>query len=484
MKNINVIKLLKWFLILFFGLIIALYLFLIVGLKLTASGVGFPKSDQEAVYSQSMVPHAFKLIDSGSLSLFERLQLIENAQKSIELEFFIFDIDTTSRLITQALIKKSKEGVKVRLLVDFSAPVFQLRPAYAQLMEQSGILVRYYNTSSLYRFFQVQHRSHRKLLIIDSEKFLTGGRNIADDYFDLSEHYNFLDSDVLIQGPISKTALASFNLYWNSNYTTEPKNLYDQISPQELVLAKAFFDLKKEDAVVLEKINKIGSTHSHLLPQAECNNTTFVTDFPGAGEAHRKIYSTIVNLVSETKNEIYIESPYFVLRQEGYDVFKRLIDRNIKVNVLTNGLYSTDAYYIISTLWYNLNWIAQIGLNLNIYNGDALNTDTIEHLNQNARWGIHAKRAVLDEHTVLIGTYNIDPRSANLNSELMIVCKDNVDFAKMVKHSMENRILQSTLILSDKKIINNNALFDRATTKQKVMTLLATPLAMFFDIIL
>ena len=82
--------------------------------------------------------------------------------------------------------------------------------------------VRYYNTSALYRLVSIQHRSHRKLLIIDGETVLTGGRNIANDYFDLSDHYNFLDSDLEVSGPIVKTVLESFDVYWNSHLSTEP----------------------------------------------------------------------------------------------------------------------------------------------------------------------------------------------------------------------------------------------------------------------
>jgi putative cardiolipin synthase len=102
--------------------------------------------------------------------------------------------------------------VRVRILVDFSAPVFELKPAYARLLGEAGVKVRYYNTSAMYRLVSIQHRSHRKLLIIDGDTVLTGGRNIANDYFDLSDHYNFLDSDLEVSGPIVKSVLESFDV--------------------------------------------------------------------------------------------------------------------------------------------------------------------------------------------------------------------------------------------------------------------------------
>ncbi len=475
-------KISKWFAITLGSFIIAIYLFFIIALNMTASGMKPTQEAHDAIYAESMEPHKLKLIDSGILSLKERLNLIKNARKSIELEFFIYNIDTASRLVTQALLQKAKEGVEIRLLVDFSAPVFQLRPVYAQLMESGGIKIKYYNTTKLYNLFSVQHRSHRKLLIIDGEKALTGGRNIADDYFDLSHHYNFLDSDVLIQGPIVKNIQSSFDLYWNSDLAADHKNFAESTTPEELGIALVYLKPQQEDFEIQNKMEEL--SQNHQLPEDTCLHTIFVTDFPGVGESHRKIYPTLLKLIAETKKEIYVESPYFVLRQEGYDVFKKLVHNKLKVKVLTNGLYSTDAYYVISPLWLNKNWISKIGLDLYLYQGDPLETNRLSVFPTKTRWGIHAKRAVLDEKTALIGTYNIDPRSANLNSEVMLVCKDNPEFASRVLQSIQARIHQSSLYMSEQKILDDEALMRNASFQQKLMTFLAVPIASTFDFIL
>ena len=177
---------------------------------------------EESLQAHSTEPHRLTHFDQGAASFHRRLELIESAKKSVALEFFIYNVDEASRLLTQALLKKAREGVDVRILVDFSAPVFELKPAYAQVLGAAGVKVRYYNTSALYRLVSIQHRSHRKLLIIDGDTVLTGGRNIGNDYFDLSDHYNFLDSDLEVSGPIVKTVLDSFDVYWNAHLSTDP----------------------------------------------------------------------------------------------------------------------------------------------------------------------------------------------------------------------------------------------------------------------
>ncbi len=165
-----------------------------------------------AIDVRSKQPHQVMLLDVGFDSLAERLRMIESAKQSIELEFFIYEIDEASRIISQALARKAREGVKVRILVDFATPVFKLAPQYVKALEADGVEVRYYNTTGLARIFASQHRTHRKLLVVDRQSAIIGGRNIGNDYFDISEHYNFLDSDLRLDGPVAAAIADSFEL--------------------------------------------------------------------------------------------------------------------------------------------------------------------------------------------------------------------------------------------------------------------------------
>ncbi len=479
----TIIRCVKWAALTFLGLIVLAYIILVAALKYTSGEKQFESEAQESVYARSLEPHSILLIDSGASSLDQRLKLIESAKESIELEFFIFNIDRASRILTSALLKKAREGVKIRLLVDFSAPVFQLRPAYAQLMKNANIEVKYYNTISMLRFFSVQHRSHRKLLIADGRKVITGGRNIADDYFDLSAHYNFLDSDVLIEGPIVKTIKASFDLYWNSNFSKSAEQIDAEIAAEDTNLAKSFFILSPEDVEALAAVTAAAPRIQDAVSTTTCNDITFITDFPGHGESHRKIYPELVKLVSEAKNQMLIESPYFVLKTEGHSLFKSMKDRNIKIDLLTNGLFSTDAYYVISALQPRLHWIAETGLNLHIFNGLPIQS-TLPLQASPTRWGIHSKRAVIDTVTTLIGTYNIDPRSANLNSELVVICRDGKALADQVTRSITERKKNSKPILLQGEVVNPEVLFADASWQQVMMTLLFVPVINYLDILL
>jgi len=218
----------KWLALGFVGLVLAAYLLIGAGLKWYSSqlaadlaGAAGSRKLPSVVY-ESRQPHTITLLNHGLSSLYARLALIRSAKKSIELEFFIYDLDFSAKWITSELIARANQGIKIRLLVDFAGPVFQLQPEYAQLLERHGIEVRYYNTSPGYRIVSIHHRNHRKLLVVDDEVAILGGRNIADAYFGVSREYNFLDSDVQVRGDIVKGIRETFDMYWTSQYANTP----------------------------------------------------------------------------------------------------------------------------------------------------------------------------------------------------------------------------------------------------------------------
>lgn len=174
-----------------------------------------------SAFAGTSEPQQLMLLNSGIGSLEKRLQMIEAARKTIDVEFYIYKTDLAGRLFTQALIKKAQEGsVKVRVLVD-SAPFVRSLNQYAQALRKYGIEVRFYNDSFLLDIQRVNHRSHRKTLIVDGEQAITGGRNVADEYFDMSETYNFIDRDVYVQGSLVSSIQQSFDDFWGTKISEQ-----------------------------------------------------------------------------------------------------------------------------------------------------------------------------------------------------------------------------------------------------------------------
>lgn len=464
-------------------LILVLYVLTAGGLWVAELLVSRSKDSPEAFEVRSTEANSMLLLDSGALSLQRRLEMIESAQHTLELEFFIFNVDESSRLVTQALVRKAEQGVKVRLLVDFSAPVFQLKPAYAKVLKSHGVDVRYYNTSSVLRVVTSQHRSHRKLLIADGQSVITGGRNIANEYFDLGEDYNFHDSDVEIRGPIVEAIRKSFDLYWTSNLSVEPDQTDETAVMKETDKVGKFLKSEPGDDKILQRTRDLAAVASKLVQTRTCHDLTFVTDFPNQGEKNRLVYPALVKALSEAKSSVKGESPYFVLKSEGLKDLQKIGESGVDVQILTNSLYSTDAFYSASALYLSLRRLSGSRLTLYGFTGNGVPGEAPEKM-KDERWGLHSKRAVLDESTVLIGTYNIDPRSANLNSEILLVCRNAPDLARdMLKSWQRHKELSSTLI-ENGKILPGQRLLHGASLKQKIAFILALPLANLFDFLL
>ena len=461
------------------GGILAVYLLFAIGLTVLEWIVRENPKVEESLDAHSTAPHTLTHFDQGAASFHRRLQLIESAKQSIALEFFIYNVDEAARLLTQALMKKAREGVRVRILVDFSAPVFELKPAYARVLGEAGVTVRYYNTSALYRVISTQHRSHRKLLIIDGETVLTGGRNIANDYFDLSDHYNFLDSDLEVSGPIVKTVLESFDVYWNSHLSTAPAP--DTSSNDE---AAKFVLPNERDIAVIEKVRAAGEAYQKSHTSHECRDLRFVTDFPNHGEASRKVFNAIVDELGRAKEEAVVESPYFVIKRGGYAALEDLHSRGVRVRVLTNSLASTDASYAVAALYPRLGSLADTGLTLVAYNGKPAPGQSTDVGGGSGRWGVHSKRGVIDGDTTLLGTYNMDPRSANLNSELMFVCRGQHALAAEVLASIAAREALSARVIERGAIVHRSALLGDSRLTQRIRFLLEMPIANLFDFLL
>ena len=451
-----------------------LYLVFVVGLAVLNWLASDATGPDDAVRATSKERHEIVVLNDGTLSLYKRLKLIEQARRSIELEFFIYNVDEASRLLTQALVARAQAGVKVRVLVDFSAPVFQLKPAYAEFLRKHGVEVRYYNTSAAYRLVSIQHRSHRKLLIVDGASVITGGRNIGNEYFDLDERYNFLDTDMQISGPIVPHIVKSFDHYWGSSLSLGAESLGADSAAKELEKAKEFLSLRESDKKTMENVFAKGEQLSQASKAHECTDIEFVTDFPNHGASNRRVFEAVARELKSARTEVVAESPYFVIREGGFRELEALANRKVKLKVLTNGLASTDAFYTVASLFLNVDRVAETGLELKGFEGRG---------KDDRRWGLHSKRAVIDGTTVMVGTYNIDPRSANLNSELVVICRDQPALAQEILADIASRAEHSRLIASSGRY-DRWSIIAGAGAGQKFMFFVSLPLARLFDFLL
>ena len=494
------------------------------------SGLSFAQSPLKSPFykvedsTNMMANNEMIILNSGIASLQFRLDMIERAQKSIEVEYFIYNQDQAGRILTHALIKAAKRGVKVRILVDKSMPIFALDNHIAKELRQYGVDLRFYNDASLLELSTTQFRSHRKLFVIDDIEAITGGRNIGDDYFDLSEHFNFLDRDIHVKGSIVKTMRESFDKFFEHKITEDPKSPKKPSSSSLKFYkggrrssairkykndvknfekakrnAKIFLVETEKDIQMKNKIEEISRPILNSKRTYSCPQTTYASDLPGArfsqrvradySQKYRVLRKVLEDKVEAVEQDLLISSPYFINNKATRGLMYDLLKKDINIKIYTNSLGSTDAVYVAANFYTDVFKWQAAGVEPYIHNGKWQPTEeTVSEGVKTAKWGTHSKTQVYDNDEVMIGTYNIDNRSNYYNSEMGLFCKGNKALTKEVVDSINERAESGYKIIEDKKAVDNDNLsadvYGNPTKMSKfIMNAIAIPSILLKDLL-
>ena len=482
-----------------------LILILMSFIAFSSNGKGL-NTDVQDFNVTSTEGHELLILNDGYNALNERLESIKRAKKTIDLETFIWNQDISGKLMVLALINKAKEGVKVRVLIDTFVGAKGLNFFIAHEMRSHGIEVKYYNPSPTVRIIETQWRNHKKSMTVDGIESIVGGRNIGDEYFDLSETYNFVDRDVFVKGPIVKHITYSFNSIWKSKESVKvlrskkpKKNSFayrrgntsrsrvkfkrDLKSWNENVQnAKEFTDITSVDKGVAEQIINLSKLHAPMQSHGTCSNVTFVSDRPisnSSGKTGRVLKKEIDKRLLNVKEKVLIESPYFILNQNTKNILDEITNKKVDITLLTNYLYSTDAVYVSAAFNNIIKYWLNNGMEIFLYKGDTQkNYQTINEGVQNSRWGTHAKSIVFDESSIMIGSYNFDPRSYKFSAELALFCNDDKFFAKELLDDMNQR-KEDSFYMDSEETIDETKFKRIGTVKRIAYYILKIPSTLF-----
>jgi putative cardiolipin synthase len=430
-----------------------------------------------------------QLLNNGTGALQKRMELVQKAKKTLELEYYIFSIDSAGVYLLQELIEAAKRGVKVKILVD-SFQVLEIDKNVAHVLKRYGIEVKHYNVVPLIKLSSVNFRNHKKMLVMDGKEAIVGGRNIGNDYFDFSAEYNFLDRDVWIKGPIVKAIEDNFYTYWNHKISKTPKKLPKKLNENLQKVIKSIevaLTENENNRYYKKKLKRIGNKILASEAKGFCPELSFVTDKPGGSfkdrikfKTYKKEYRILKDVISEeivnTEKELYLSSTYMIHNKvNSRKLLKHLLEKKIDIKFFTNSLNATDALHVATSLYRNVFKWARYGIKAIVHNGkyfkehELVNTKAAD-----AKWGTHSKTIVFDNKSFMIGSYNIDNRSAFYNTEVAIFCKGNQKLTDALVDDMDLRanevgyeiIDENTAIDSNGKEVDPYA---NASLKQKYL---------------
>ncbi|MCU4394613.1 phospholipase D family protein [Acinetobacter parvus] len=412
---------------------------------------------------------------TGYLVLFEplealsaRLRLIDKAEKTLDLQYYIWDNDKVGALALHALIRAADRGVRVRLLIDDNNAK-STEGIFLALAQHPNIEVKLFNP---YRFRKyraldmildlkrINRRMHNKSFIADHQVALIGGRNMTNQYYNVSDNYQFSDVDVMLLGTAVKDISHSFDEYWNHEYAYKVQEVvkqsahhlsYESLKRQldehyKRVTVQNYLDLTSNSQA-------IDSLMSRDI-QLDWVKAEVVKDSPDKIKSKAKkkehLNFQLIQHLEQPEKNVDLISAYFVPEKKGAKMLTDLAKDGVKVRVLTNSFKANDVAVVHAFYGKYRQNLLEHGVQLYEFlpalNKNDLDKNT-EDLAKKAkvsikglsRSSLHAKLMALDEKQVFIGSFNFDPRSAYLNTEIGVLL-NSPPLAQAVHTTMDENL--------------------------------------------
>jgi len=395
----------------------------------------------DAAASQS----GFRLLPEAAFAFDARISLARHAEKSLDVQYYLIQNDDVGLLLLRELRDAASRGVRVRLLVDdlYTSGEDEV---FGTLSAFPNVEVRLFNPLpsragslalrlllSIADFGRINHRMHNKLLVADNSFAVSGGRNIANEYFMRGTAANFIDMDVLSSGPVVRKMSEGFDRYWNSEHAWP----IERIAPLRMTVdeAQKRFDaiagtaqpdvpIRQRDVMDRSPVGEQLTTGKVDLRWAPF--TLFVDDPAKITRAPEAAYAGSVNegalgVINSASHEVKIASPYFIPGTRGMAMMKAAIARGGRITVVTNSLGATDEP--LAYAGYERYRADMLKIGVSIYEIAPMLSGRSGHFGDFGQSisRLHAKIAVIDDQRFFVGSMNLDHRSAAVNTEMGLV---------------------------------------------------------------
>ncbi|WP_147196794.1 phospholipase D family protein [Pantoea sp. MBD-2R] len=378
-------------------------------------------------------------LEEGLNAFAARYQLMTMAEHTLDIQYYIWQNDMSGRLLFSAVLDAADRGVKVRLLLDDNNTM-GLDKTLSELSRHRNIQVRLFNPFSfrtlrmlgyLSDFARLNRRMHNKSFTVDREATIVGGRNIGDEYFGAGEEPLFSDLDVLAIGPVVEEVTDDFERYWQSR-AVKPFSKVVDIEQKADRAAITLPDEWRSDPQVERYLQRIeASSFATQLAKGELEltwaRTRLLSDDPRKGLGRAKASSLLpqrmLEVIGKPEKQFDIISAYFVPTRAGVAQLLALRRKGVKIAILTNSLAANDVSVVHAGYAKWRKKLLRHGVTLYELkpHSDTRDTPHDRGLTGNSGSSLHAKTFSVDNEKVFIGSFNFDPRSAMLNTEMGFV---------------------------------------------------------------
>jgi len=374
----------------------------------------------------------FAIVRYGQPALAVRVAMADLATYSLDVQYYIWEADATGRILAERLVRAADRGVRVRVLVD-DINLSGRDARIAALDAHPNIEIRLFNPFARRKWrildfvtdlARVNHRMHNKMMIMDNAITLVGGRNVGAHYFEAHTKSNFRDLDIVGAGPIVRETSKVFDRFWNGPWAVPVRQLVkkafssaDQAAAvsdirQQMAIDNYPFQLETDTAQLLERLEDIFDDLIWAPGKIIWEDPASIYEGVKSGHMNEALHDRLADLESE----LLIESAYFIPRERGVEAARSMTGRGIRVRVLTNSLAANDVLAAHAGYSNYRKPLLEAGVELyelRPYPGPVQK----KIVSAGSKAGLHTKAIVFDRKDVFIGSFNLDPRSSDINTE-------------------------------------------------------------------
>jgi putative cardiolipin synthase len=384
-----------------------------------------------------------------------RLGLANLAEKTLDMQYYIWEVDSSGILLAERALRAADRGVRVRILLDH-VTTKETDFKFARMDVHPNIEIRLFNPFAnrsmrtmefLFGLDRLNHRMHNKAFIVDNAVAVVGGRNIGDAYFGVDAAANFRDLDLAMIGPVVSEISHSFDRYWNSRYAVPIAAIVDDLPSEKefqeqkqrlyeyaLQLTEYPYPIDTEEAVVEARLSApreklIWASAKALYDEPEKLET-----------GDEDVADRLIELGQKKDHEVMIEAAYVIPGPAGVERTRQNKERRIRQRLLTNSLATNDVVAAHAGYAKYRADLVRNGLELYELQPSAPSIKkNWSPLAGRSRASVHTKVFVADRELVGIGSFNMDPRSIALNTEIVVLVESR-ELASQVLDYMEEGI--------------------------------------------
>jgi len=432
--------------------------FLITGCA--TAPIDFPKHESEALVNTADTllgkevaewterhpgKSGFYPLIAGIDALGARLALIDRAERTIDAQYFLMKPDSAGRLFVMKLLEAADRGVRVRLLLDDIFTTVK-DDVFVVLNQHPNIELRLFNPigrdgvyhlNYLGHFKLANRRMHNKSFTVDNQVSIVGGRNIADEYFELLTDAEFVDFDMLAVGPVAAEVSDTFDRFWNHKLSVPMEAYETNKKLPDLETARANVDRESIEASQSIYGRALNSLLMHNITEDRVDlfpaYSKVVTDDPDkllnkVSSEHKILVTALVESVDQAVSEVVVITPYFIPGKNGVEFWRNITNKGVRVIIITNSLATNNHVPVHSAYARYRHDMIAAGVELYEVRLDASKAPADDTKTAYDALTLHTKLALIDRRHTLVGSLNLDPRSIDINTEFGVFV-DNADLA-------------------------------------------------------